>query len=241
MIRLVFLLLVLIHLTSALRCIEVKRFNLLDCSRLDINDTKRLPPSLEWVKFLDLSHNEIITINVTKLLSIYSNLRFIDIRSNPNFDCQFVKEDRIAISSDCELKSSTTSTRHVPPRSSVLSTTTSTRHVPPRSSALSTTASTRHVPPRSSVLSTTASTRQQTTSIKYVSPSVTLTHLTPQSRLLFLLLVIIGPSIGFVLVCVCVYMGYRKYKQRVARQPTVSQHELVSLGPIRSMYGETEF
>ena len=90
---------------------------MLDCSGLNINDTKRLPPSLEWVKFLDLSRNEITTINATELLATFPYLQFLSILNNPNFDCQLVKEKRFVVASDCKLESSTSSSiTFKPPR-----------------------------------------------------------------------------------------------------------------------------
>ena len=170
MFRLVFLLLVLLDGKSALRCTEVERIKLLDCSGLNTKKSSRLP-SPKWVEFLDLRFKKITTINATELLITFPNLRFIDIRNNPNFDCRLAKEKWVTIASDCKLKSSTrnivpqssvltnaTSTPHIVPQSSVLTSATSTPHIVPQSSVLSRTTSTPHIVPQSSVLTSTTAT-----------------------------------------------------------------------------------
>ena len=178
MFRLVFLLLALLDGKSALRCTEVERVKLLDCSRLNVKETSRLP-SPKWVEFLHLRLNKITTINATELLITFPNLRFIYIRNNPNFDCRLAKEKWVTIASDCKLKSCT---RYILPRSNVLTSATSTPHIVPQSSVLSRTASTPHIVPQSSVLTSTTSTRLIAPRSSSVLTSTTSTRLiAPQS------------------------------------------------------------
>ena len=91
---------------STPKCLEQRSFGFLDCSGLMLNDTVQLPAVRDfWVEHPDLRMNRFVSINFTKLILAYPNLRTVDVRDNVAFDCRMSRGLRIFIRSNCNCKS----------------------------------------------------------------------------------------------------------------------------------------
>ena len=117
---------------TASKCIEKKRFGLLDCSGLVIQDTNQilLESRKDWVISIDLNGNRLVLLNTTELTLAFPKLKFVDVRDNPLLDCQLVWESRITLKSDCKPSLISTPRPSSTPRLSLIST--------PRPSSIST-------------------------------------------------------------------------------------------------------
>ena len=101
--------------SSTPKCLEKRSFRFLDCSGLMLNDTVQLPAVRDsWVERLDLRMNRFVSINFTKLILAYPNLRTVDVRDNVAFDCQMSRGLRIFIRSNCKSVSSIISAKTPP-------------------------------------------------------------------------------------------------------------------------------
>ena len=106
--------------TSALKCTKMKEIRLLDLLWAGISNSNQLQTSQNWAEFLDLRFNQINSLNLSRLLILFPNLRAIDARDDLHFDCRLARERRVAVFSDCELRSTnvrstTASAQHITP------------------------------------------------------------------------------------------------------------------------------
>ena len=76
--------------TAASNCIEKQRLDVPDCSGLGLKTTKNLSKlrQKEWVISLDLRRNKFVSLNFTEIHLIFPNLRLMDVRENPLFNCK---------------------------------------------------------------------------------------------------------------------------------------------------------
>ena len=78
---------------NATRCRE-ERFGVLIQSFVE-DHTYTYVQKMYWVLVINLRKNHIVYINDTELLSCFPNLRVVDLRGNPNPECQSVQESKI--------------------------------------------------------------------------------------------------------------------------------------------------
>ena len=134
--RLVFFILSfsLLVIQSTSICREHRLAKALDCSGLALKDINRITTADgKWVLSLSLRRNLLVSVNITKVLLLFPNIRLVDLRENP-LDCRLVRQHTIIIKSDCipqpKLSSSSLEISHssaVPPTTSPQ--TSSTTHI----------------------------------------------------------------------------------------------------------------
>ena len=206
----VFILFVLVKLSSCNQCIELKSLRILDCSGQSISTFPRYQER-SWVEVLVLRNNRITYVNLTAIMMDFPGIRYIDLRGNP-FDCTLLlKCERVNISSDPH-------TTVNPTTAAATTSFTQRRTISVLSPAVSQTSQARITSSPASVLSlspTNAST-----------PSPTRTGRN-HSLLLLLILVPAGAT--------AIVIAFYTIRRRIKRRPTVYD-ELFVLNNVRSQF-----
>ena len=85
-----FIFLVLVDISTE-TCVELRFINLMDCSGASMSSIDGLSVR-KWVRAVDFRRNDFVTLNMTRLLWVYPNVREVNLRDNPRLDCEKIRE-----------------------------------------------------------------------------------------------------------------------------------------------------
>ena len=76
----------------------------MDCSDASMSSIDGLSVK-KWVRAVDFRGNDFVTLNITKLLWVYPNVREVDLRNNLRLDCEKIRESTyIRVKTDCKFQ-----------------------------------------------------------------------------------------------------------------------------------------
>ena len=98
-----FIFLVLVDISTE-TCVELQFINLMDCSDASMSSIDGLSVR-KWVRAVDFRRNDFVTLNKTRLLWVYPNVREVNLRDNPRLDCEKIQESTyIRVKTDCKFQ-----------------------------------------------------------------------------------------------------------------------------------------
>ena len=114
-----FIFLVLVDISTG-TCVELRFINLMDCSDASMSSIDGLS-ARKWVKVVNFRRNDFVTLNMTRLLWLYPNVREVDLRDNPRLDCEKIREStHVRVETDCKFQLPTRSVSSCERSSSIL-------------------------------------------------------------------------------------------------------------------------
>ena len=85
-------------------CVELQFINFMDCSDASMSSIDGLSVR-KWVRAVEFRRNDFVTLNMTRLLWVFPNVRQVNLRDYPRLDCEKIRESTyIRVKTDCKFQ-----------------------------------------------------------------------------------------------------------------------------------------